>query len=205
MAGVLSVMLPLQEKWPGVDADDLVQQARSGDEDAYTTIVEQHREAVFRLAYLMLGDADDADDVAQETFLRAFRHLHRYDSRYALRPWLLRIATNLARNRQRSWGRYWAALQRLARLEPPPTPPTPEAQSSQAAEAHALWQAVRRLKHSDQEIIYLRCFLDLPIAETAAMLGIQPGTVKSRLHRALGRLRQVIERDFPELAGMRYE
>ena len=178
---------------------DVVQRARSGDEDAYTDIVDQHREAVFRLAYLLLGDADDAEDVAQETFLRAFRNLHRYDPQYALRPWLLRITTNLARNRQRSWGRYLGALQRFARQVPPHVPPTPETLSAQAAEAHALWQAVRCLKRSEQEIIYLRCFLELPVSETAEMLSIQPGTVKSRLHRALKRLRQVIEQDFPQL------
>jgi RNA polymerase sigma-70 factor (ECF subfamily) len=189
---------------PDVDAD-VVQRARSGDEDAYTCIVDQHREAVFRLAYLLLGDGDDAEDVAQETFLRAFRHLHRYDPQYALRPWLLRIASNLARNRQRSWGRYLGALQRFARQVPPPAPLTPEMQSLQFADAHVLWQAVRCLKHPEQEIIYLRCFLELPVSETAEMLNIQPGTVKSRLHRALQHLRRVIEQDFPQLIEINHE
>jgi RNA polymerase sigma-70 factor (ECF subfamily) len=204
MAGVFLLGLLSRGEKSGVDVD-AVQRARNGDEDAYTFIVDQHREAVFRLAYLLLGDADDAEDIAQETFWRAFRHLHQYDPEYALRPWLLRITTNLARNRQRSLGRYLGALQRFARLVPPLVPPTPEMQSAQTAEANALWQAVRCLNHPEQEIIYLRCFLEMPVSETAEVLNVQPGTVKSRLHRALGRLRQVIEQDFPQLVEINHE
>lgn len=180
---------------------DLVQRALRGDEAAYQSIVDEHREGVFRLAYLLLGDADDAEDIAQETFIRALRYLHRYDPDRALRPWLLSITANLARNRRRSLGRYWAALQRFA-WQTPKEYATPEMHSIQASEAHALWQAVRSLNGAEQEIIYLRCFLELSVAETAEALGVQPGTVKSRLHRALKRLREVIERDYPELVGV---
>ncbi len=180
---------------------DVVQRALRGDEAAFQLIVDEHREAVFRLAYLLLGDADDAEDLAQETFIRALRYLHRYDPERALRPWLLSIAANLARNRRRSLGRYWAALQRLAGQFPAEST-TPESYSTQAFEADALWRAVRGLNGAEQEIIYLRYFLELSVAETAEALGVQPGTVKSRLHRALKRLREVIERDYPELVGV---
>lgn len=177
---------------------DVIQRALQGDEAACQMIVDEHREAVFRLAYLLMGDADDAEDVTQDTFIRALRYLHRYDPERALRPWLLRITANLARNRRRSLGRYWSALQRLAGLTVDITS-TPEVHSAQAAEAHVLWQAVRLLRTAEQEIIYLRYFLDLSVSETAEVLGVQPGTVKSRLHRALKRLREVVEQDFPEL------
>jgi RNA polymerase sigma-70 factor (ECF subfamily) len=180
---------------------DIIQRALRGDEAAFQTIVDEHREAVFRLAYLLLGDADDAEDVTQEAFIRALRYLHRYDPERTLRPWLLSIAGNLARNRRRSLGRYWSALQRLAG-QTLVEANTPEYHSTQAFEAQALWQAVRRLNHGEQEIIYLRYFLELSVAETAETLGVQPGTVKSRLHRALKRLREVIERDYPELVGV---
>lgn len=181
---------------------DVIERALNGDEQAYQTIVEAHREAVFRLAYLLLGDADDAEDIAQETFIRALRYLHRYDRDRPLRPWLLRISSNLARNRRRSLGRYWSALQRLAGYAPTENPVTPENRSMQAAEADALWQAVRCLKPPEQEIIYLRYFLELSVTETAEALDVQPGTVKSRLHRALNRLREVVKHDYPELVDV---
>jgi RNA polymerase sigma-70 factor (ECF subfamily) len=79
--------------------------------------VRQHQEGVFRLAYLHLEDPEEAADIAQETLLRAFRALHRYDSARPMRPWLLSIAANLARNCRRSLGRYGSALQ----FEFPPT------------------------------------------------------------------------------------
>jgi RNA polymerase sigma-70 factor (ECF subfamily) len=145
---------------------DVIQRALHGDEAAYQIIVDEHRDGVFRLAYLLLGDADDAEDVAQETFIRALRYLNRYDPERALRPWLLSITANLARNKRRSLGRYWAALQRFAGQIPAENS-TPEMHSMQALEAHALWQAVRCLNGSEQEIIYLRYFLELS-AETAA-------------------------------------
>lgn len=179
--------------------DDLIARARRGEESACQIIVEDHREAVFRLAYLITGDADVAEDVAQDVFIRALGSLHRYDSSRPLRPWLLRITTNLARNRQRSLGRYWAAVRRFMQQTPDRTPDI-ETQSAREAEAVALWQAVRRLNQREQDVIYLRYFMDLSVDDTAAALEVQPGTVKSRLHRALQRLKWVIEQDFPLLS-----
>lgn len=171
---------------------DLVRQARGGDEQAWESIVTDHRQAVFRLAYLTLGDPDEAEDVAQEVFIRAIRYLKRFDGTRPLRPWLLRIASNLARNRRRSIGRYWRALQRAGRE----ANPQPELELEGA---RLLWRAVQRLAHTDQQCIYLRYFLELSEREMAEALKVAPGTVKSRLHRALRRLRGVIEKDFPEL------
>ncbi|MEW5987644.1 MAG: sigma factor, partial [Chloroflexota bacterium] len=92
-----------------VDEAQWVARARQGDNAAWLGLVTQYQEAVFRLAYLILRDADEAEDVAQETFVRAFRSLGRFDSSRPLRPWLLTIAANLARNRRRAIGRYLAA------------------------------------------------------------------------------------------------
>jgi RNA polymerase sigma-70 factor (ECF subfamily) len=115
----------------------------------------------------------------------------------------MRIVANQARNRRRSAGRQLAHLRRLWA-----TSPTPVAEHNPHGmgdlvgrrwEARRLWQAVARLRGNAQEVIYLRFFMELSEAETAETLGVPPGTVKSRLHRALGHLRQVIERDFPDL------
>jgi len=175
--------------------------SRQGDVSAWEGVVNTHQQAVFRLAYLLLGDPDDAEDITQETFIRAYYALGRFDVQRPLRPWLFSIAANLARNRRRSIGRYLKFLQRLIREEPQPAAslPVDPGPSSHHDESQMLWQAVRRLSSSDQEIIYLRYYLDMPQAEMSAMLNVAAGTVKSRLHRALSRLKQVIQHDFSEL------
>ena len=178
---------------------DLIRSARSGDFAAWETILNDHYEPVFRLAYLIVGDSADADDVAQEAFIRAHRYFRRYDSTRPLRPWLLSIAANLARNRLRSLGRYGGALQRLFRQNETIRKPDVESRASGRIESQRLWQAIRQLTEEDQSVIYLRYFLDLPVAETAQALEIAPGTVKSRLSRALDRLRAVIREQYPDL------
>jgi RNA polymerase sigma factor (sigma-70 family) len=180
-----------------LEESTLVRQAANGDAMAWEPLVLAHQEAVFRLSYLLLGDPDDAEDVAQETFLRAWKNLKRFDLTRPLRPWLLSIASNLASNRRRSAGRYFAALTRAFRDEPVST--TIEEKSSQRMRADDLWKAVQTLNVSDQQIVYLRYFLDLSVAETAEVLQVAEGTVKSRLSRALEKLRNTIQQDFPVL------
>lgn len=182
-----------------------IARARQGDALAWESLVHEHQAAAFRLAYLILGDADDAEDAAQEAFIRAYRALDRFDASRPFRPWLLRITANLARNRQRSLMRYLSAVGRLIQAEPDGVAGRTAAQPGVPAqdEARELWQAVRRLGRADQEVIYLRYFLDLPVGEAAEALGVAPGTVKSRLSRALDRLRDVVRRDFPALAEER--
>jgi RNA polymerase sigma-70 factor (ECF subfamily) len=178
--------------------------AKQGDRAAWGQIVDEHQEGVFRFAYLQLGHRQDAEDVAQETFLRAYRSIGRFDPTRPLRPWLLSITANLSKNRWRSVGRYWSAIQRLVAT----SPQNPDLSGTRAEnlssspidwDARALKSAVEKLQEMDRTVIYLRFFLNHSIAETAQTLGIREGTVKSRTHRALERLRQVIERDFPDL------
>lgn len=178
---------------------DLIKRARQDDQAVWARLVEEHQEEIFRLAYLILGDPDDAKDVAQETFVRAFRSLDRFDEGRPLKPWLLQIAANLSRNQRRASGRYWAALTRLGLREIDEKRNTAEETSIREEKSKVLWAAVRQLRQVDQEVVYLRFFLDLSVDETAVVLEIAPGTVKSRLHRSLKRLETVISRDFPVL------
>lgn len=138
---------------------ELLARARQGDGSAWEGLVRNYQEAVFRLAYLLLGDADEAEDVAQEAFIRAFRTLDRFDTSRPLRPWLLRITANLAHNRRRPTRRYLAALRRLREARSPDSsaarPASLEAHVARREEAQALWQAIRRLDATDQEVIYL--------------------------------------------------
>lgn len=182
-----------------MDESKLIQRATQGQADAWEPLVLAHQEPVFRLAYLFLGDPDDAEDITQETFLRAYHNLKRFDPTRPLRPWLLSIAANLARNRHRSAARYFAALTRSFRAEPQESLDV-EKQTSQNQDANQLWKAVRRLNADDQQVIYLRFFLDLSTAEAAQALDVAEGTVKSRLNRAIGRLRDAIKSDFPTLS-----
>ena len=176
---------------------ELIRLARRDDPVAWEALMRLHQEPIFRLAYLILGDAAEAEDAAQETFIRAYRALDRFDEIRPLRPWLLSIAANLARNRRRSVGRYWAALQRAFQANPEPYHAPSE--RTAAADARRLREAVTRLRPDGQDIVYLRYFLGLSEAETAAALGIPAGTAKSRLNRALAHLRRVIEADYPDL------
>ncbi|MEP7137319.1 MAG: RNA polymerase sigma factor [Chloroflexota bacterium] len=180
-----------------MDESTLIRHAANGDMTAWEPLVLAHQTAVFRLSYLLLGDPDDAEDIAQETFLRAWKHLKHFDATRPLRPWLLSIASNLASNRRRSAGRYFAALTRAFRDEP--TSLTMEENSSQRTQAHDLWKAVQTMNLADQQIVYLRYFIDLSVAETAEVLQVAEGTVKSRLSRALAKLRNIIQEDFPVL------
>ena len=180
-----------------MDDPTLIRRAANGDAAAWEPLVLAHQQPVFRLAYLLLGDADDAEDIAQETFLRAWKFLKRFDETRSLRPWLLSITANLSRNRRRSAGRYVSALMRAFREQPKESPP--DEISVQITEANELWRAVQQLDMHDQQIIYLRYFLDLPVSETAEVLQIADGTVKSRLSRALEKLRRIIHQDHPVL------
>src|SRR3954471_20314880 len=105
---------------------ELIARARQGSDPAWQALVGMHQTAIFRLAYLLLGDTDEAADVAQEAFIRAFHALARFDITRPLRPWLLRIAPNLAHNRRRSVRRYLAALRRQLAVAPAPYTPLGE-------------------------------------------------------------------------------
>ena len=181
-----------------LDEPTLIRHAANGDAAAWESLMQAHQESVFRLAYLLLGDPDEAEDAAQESFLRAWKYLKRFDATRPLRPWLLSITANLARNRRRSASRYLAALVRAFREEPASM--RIEEKSMQNMEANELWHAVQSLSWAEQQIVYLRFFLDLSVSETAQVLQVAEGTVKSRLSRALEKLRTIIRQDFPVLA-----
>lgn len=179
---------------------ELVTRAQAGDEAAFQALIDMHRQAVFRLCYLMLRDAQAAEDMAQETFLRAYQNLHRFEQGRPLRPWLLTIAANLCRNHLRSLKRYWDALWAIASVHDDEARLSPEQQVIQRGDVQAVLDAIQQLRPAEREIIYLRYFLEMDVETTAQILDVRPGTVKSRLHRALKRLEFVITRQSPALA-----
>lgn len=185
-----------------MEQNQLIERARRGEADAWEALVREYQQPVFRLAYLMLADAAEAEDVAQEAFIRAWRALHRFDDSRPLRPWLLRITANLTRNRRRALGRYWMALKRWRDESANEEIIGMEAMTLEISQAKTLWRAIGQLHQTDQEVIYLRYFLDLTQVEAAETLAVPTGTIKSRQYRALRRLRRVIEREYPDLGDM---
>jgi RNA polymerase sigma-70 factor, ECF subfamily len=177
---------------------DALRLAQEGDQQAFGSLVVRYQQACFRAAYLIVRDEMEAQDVAQEAFVRAYKALSTFDASRALKPWLLRITTNLALNSIRSSGRRAATTDRLQR-EGQRSAASPEPEAERRDEAQRVWRAVGTLSRDDQELIYLRYFLDNSEEQLATAIGRPRGTVKSRLHRALRRLRQVIERDYPDL------
>jgi len=175
--------------------------ARQGDSFAWERIIRNHQDHVFRLAYLIVRDPAEAEDVAQETFVRAFLALNDFETGRALRPWLIRIAVNLARNRRRSLNRYLNHLGRLFKDRSETESNMTGAEGAVEAQwlASRLWTAVRQVSDKGEEVIYLRYFLGMSEAEMAESLDVPPGTVKSRLNRAQKQLRGIIVKDFPEL------
>ena len=178
-----------------LDEDDsqLVARAREGDARAYETLVRRYQDLAYRTAYLITGRAADAEDAAQEGLVKAWHALDRFRSGAPFRPWLLTIVSNEARNRRRSGRRQDDLVVRvaLARTSGDAAPP-PEVAALEHDRRRALLAAVRRLPERDRQVIAARFFMELSEAEMATVLGCRRGTVKSRVSRALGRLRQAL-------------
>jgi RNA polymerase sigma factor (sigma-70 family) len=152
--------------------------------------VHAYQGIAFRTAYLVAGDAADAEDAAQEGFVKAFYAMKRFRPGAPFRPWILQIVANEARNRRRSAGRRTALVLRAGADAPSgEAAPSPEAAILSGEQREELLAAVNELREEDRLVIACRYFLELSEEETAATLGWRRGTVKSRLSRALGRLR----------------
>lgn len=169
----------------------LVERARRGDADAYEALLRRYQDHAFRLAYVITGSTAEAEDATQEGFLRAYRALDRFRPGAPFRPWLLTIVANAARNRRTAGARHpTLELSEAAERPADDAAPSPEGEALASERRRELLAAVNRLRPDDRHVIACRYFLDLSEAETAAALGCARGTVKSRLSRALGRLRQ---------------
>jgi len=174
----------------------LVERARGGDVRAYESLVRRYQELAYRTACLITGSAADAEDATQEGLVKAWHALDRFRSDAPFRPWLLTIVANEARNRRRSGRRQDDLAMRVAEARPSgDAAPSPEAAALAGERRRTLLAAVARMPERDRLVIAARFFLDLSEAETAEVLGCRPGTVKSRMSRALARLRSALDDD----------
>lgn len=174
-----------------LEEQEIVERARRGDVAAYEDLVRRHQDVAFRVAFGILRDASDAEDAAQLGFIKAYRALDRFRPDAPFRPWLLKIVANEARNLRRSSGRRLRLAERAKRIfsnEPRDQPPE---QRVLRDELQAdVREALNELSEMDRLVISYRFFLELTEAEMAEVLDVPPGTVKSRLSRALVRLRK---------------
>ena len=175
----------------------VVSRARTGDPDAFRLLVERHSQPIFRVAYRMTGNEHDADDVVQETFLRAYRQLDRFEERANFGTWLHRIAINCALDLLRARGRmdrYYggdpedAEMSGTIRSEPEQDRLLISAELREQVAA-----AMERLSGNERTAFVLRHFEGMPVEEIGKTLGIQVNAAKHTIFRAVRKLRQSLE------------
>jgi RNA polymerase sigma factor (sigma-70 family) len=172
--------------------------ARDGEVGGYEYLLARYTAIAHRTAVL-LGAGDEADDVVQEAFVKAFQGLGRYRGQSGFRSWLLAIVGNETRNLHRSRRRRDGLVLRAGARVGPDVAPVDPSESAEASERRQhLVAALRRLDHRERDVLVCRYLLDLSESETAATLDLSKGTVKSRAFRALGKLRAQLDIERPE-------
>jgi RNA polymerase sigma-70 factor (ECF subfamily) len=168
---------------------ELIRLAQRGDTEAFGRLVTRHQQTVFNIAYRLTGNRQEAEDVAQEAFIRAYRALDRFDPQRPFAPWLYRIATNTALNWLKR-RRPEVALDGEMLLAD--TSPGPEAQAIAADTSAQLRAAIAALPPNHRAVIELRHFQGLSYREMSEALGVPLSDVKSWLFRARRRLRRML-------------
>ncbi len=177
------------------------EQARHGDQNAFRVLVERHSQPVFRLAFRMTGNEQDAEDVVQETFLRAYKQIHRFDGRSAFGTWVYRICANcsldMIRARKSRKEQPTAAsdddytanwLERLAAHDP-----SPERLTQSGEIADLIEPALQSLTETERTAFVLRHYEGCDIEEIARTLGVQNNAAKHSVFRAVQKLRRALE------------
>ena len=166
-----------------------VLQAQQGSDEAFTRLVEEHQTHVYNLCYRMLGEPEVAEDAAQETFLRAYQNLHRYDQNRPFATWLLSIAAHYCidrlRRRKLSVFSMDQENEEGATLEIPDAgSPDPEVESVKREERDRLHLMLKDLDPTDRAAVIMRYWYDYSEVEIAESLKLTVSAVKSRLHRS---------------------
>lgn len=180
--------------------DEIVRRVLDGSTDAFRILVERHERPVFSLAYRMVGNREEAEDIAQESFVRAFRALDRFDPAHRFSSWILRITNNLSIDHLRSRRVATVSLDGPAdpdawdgagsgRLDPPDSGEDPARSTENRALGRAIEGAIGRLRPEYRAVVVLRHVEGYTYDEIATVLDLPLGTVKTHLHRARIELR----------------
>ena len=169
--------------------DQAIARCQDGDRDAFRHVVERHKDVLYGTAILMTGNRAVAEEMVQEAFLSAWRGIGGFKRGQPLKPWLTRILVNgvLAQKRKRA-----IPTVPIADSDEPGAPSVSDQMDASESRA-VVRQALARLDPGQQQTVVLRYFSELTVPEIARSMGVREGTVKSRLHRALGRLREHLE------------
>jgi RNA polymerase sigma-70 factor (ECF subfamily) len=177
------------------ELESLIERWRSGDESAAARIYDRFRDRIFRLSYGLLGDAADAEEVAQDALLYALRHINRYDARRAkFSTWLHMITVSRCRDRQRRKRFSLSSLAAWLNRGPDEQSdePGPEAQVARAESRNEVWQAIQGLSPVLREVIVLRHWGGYTYREIADIVGVPLGTAQSRVRLAYAQLEDSI-------------
>jgi RNA polymerase sigma-70 factor (ECF subfamily) len=180
-----------------------VQQAQAGDRDAFRALVERHSRSIFRLAYRMTGNEHDAEEVVQETFLRAYRRLDKFESRANFGTWLYRIGVNCALDLRRARLRHEEKREPVAQAENAEAAdhieqvvsdaPSPERLVFSSQVGARIRQALSTLSDTERAAFLMRHFEGLGIEEIGAVLGLGDSATKNSIFRAVQKLRRALE------------
>jgi RNA polymerase sigma-70 factor, ECF subfamily len=172
--------------------------AKAGDTDGFRLLVERHSRSVFRLAYRLTGNEQDAEDVVQETFLRAYKQLRSFESRASFGTWLYRIAANYSLDLIRSRKRHQdhrppADDETDAMLSLPTSDPGPDRVAYSAQLEHQISSAMAALSEQERTAFVLRHFEGFSIEEIGSALGLGASAAKHSIFRAVQKLRKALE------------
>jgi RNA polymerase sigma-70 factor (ECF subfamily) len=177
--------------------EELVARAQDGDASAFDVLIGRWERKIRGAIYRIIGSDDDALDLCQETFLKAYRGLGSFKQEARFSSWLYQIALNLCRDRmRRRRGKTWVSLDDLDDGAAPPQSPGPSALDLVEARdlSRAVSGAVAALPEEQREVIVLKEYQGLTFLEIAEVLGLPMSTVKTRLYRGLGQLKEQLER-----------
>jgi RNA polymerase sigma-70 factor, ECF subfamily len=173
-------------------ADDrtLVEACLGGHRDAFDTLVERHQRQVYQLCYRFAGNHEDASDLAQDVFIRAYRGLHRFKGQAAFSTWVYRIAVNVCLNRVGARNQKWTTLD--AADQPDVREERADATILRSERAAAVRAAIARLPKKQRAALILRVYHDLPYDQIAAIVGTSVGAVKANFFHALTNLKKLM-------------
>jgi RNA polymerase sigma-70 factor, ECF subfamily len=166
--------------------------------ESFGEFVRQHQKRVYRVISLLVKDADAADTLTQECFLRAYQNLQNFRGECRVETWLLRIAVNLvrdhAKNRRASFWKKLVGLDEAGQSSPLATPrPSPERELLARAEVKAVLASVESLSAQQKTVFLLRFVEEMSLGEISEVMGLRVGSVKAHLFRALGSVRQMMK------------
>lgn len=170
--------------------DEIIRRCQAGDREAFRSLVEQYQNVLYGTAYLMTGSRMAAEDQVQEAFLSAWKGIGSFRIGHPLKPWLVRILVNKVLSYHRTNPKTIISIDADLVADP-----VGDDLAEDIERRDQLQRVLQSLSEEQRQVVLLRYFTGLSLAETSAALGRQQGTVKSQAHRALEQLKNLIEDD----------